>query len=129
MVKLARLGFRVKFDGLAYSKLLRARLSKNGPSPVHAVESPLAFTSQEQWLRQLSLHCRKGMLIAPIWKRIVALALDAFLITIVLALLTRNSFFIYVVAIDLMLTSQAPYVVGSWIIHLTLYWLILQVYR
>ena len=65
----------------------------------------------------------EGMLIAPIWKRIVALALDAFLITIVLALLTRNSFFIYVVAIDLMLTSQAPYVVGSWIIHLTLYWL------
>ena len=65
----------------------------------------------------------EGMLIAPIWKRVVALALDAFLITIVLALLTRNSFFIYVVAIDLMLTSQAPYVVGSWIIHLTLYWL------
>ena len=44
----------------------------------------------------------EGMLIAPIWKRIVALALDAFLITIVLALLTRNSFFMYVVAIDLM---------------------------
>jgi len=65
----------------------------------------------------------EGMLIAPIWKRIVGLALDAFLITIVIALLTQNRFFNYVMAIDLLLTSNAPYVIGSWIIHLTFYWL------
>ncbi len=64
-----------------------------------------------------------GMLIAPIWKRIVALSLDAFLITLIVALPTQTIFFGYLMAIDLLITPQAPYVIGTWIVHLTLYWL------
>ena len=65
----------------------------------------------------------EGMLIAPIWKRVVALALDAFLITLIIALIARTAFYNYLMAIDLLLTSHAPYVIGAWIIHLTFYWL------
>ena len=65
----------------------------------------------------------EGMLIAPVWKRVVALSLDAFLVTLILALFARMVFFNYLMAVDLLLTSQAPYVVGAWIIHLTFYWL------
>ena len=65
----------------------------------------------------------EGMLIAPIWKRIVALALDVFLIAIILAFLTQSLFFVYVFSINLLITSQAPYVLGSWIILLTFFWL------
>ena len=65
----------------------------------------------------------EGMLIAPIWKRIVALALDMFLLTLILAVSTKTLFFNYLMAIDLLITSQGPYVMGAWIIHLTLYWL------
>ena len=65
----------------------------------------------------------EGMLIAPIWKRVVALCLDAFLITLIIALPTQTMFFGYLMAIDLLLTSLAPYVIGTWIIHLTFYWL------
>ena len=38
----------------------------------------------------------EGMLIAPIWKRVVALALDAFLISIILVLITQKMLFVYV---------------------------------
>ena len=65
----------------------------------------------------------EGMLIAPVWKRVVALALDAFLVTLILALFARTAFFNYLMAIDLLITAQAPYVIGSWAIHLTFYWL------
>ena len=65
----------------------------------------------------------EGMLIAPVWKRVVALALDAFLVTLILALFARMVFFNYLMAIDLLITAQAPYVIGSWAIHLTFYWL------
>ena len=61
----------------------------------------------------------EGMLIAPIWKRMVALALDAFLITLIIAAATRMTFYNYLMAVDLLLTVQAPYVLGTWIIHLT----------
>ena len=36
----------------------------------------------------------EGMLIAPIWKRVVALALDTFLISIVLVALTQKMLFV-----------------------------------
>lgn len=65
----------------------------------------------------------EGMLIAPIWKRMVALALDAFLITLIIAAVSRMTFYNYLMAVDLLLTVQAPYVLGTWIIHLTFYWL------
>ena len=65
----------------------------------------------------------EGMLIAPIWKRVVALALDAFLITLIIAVATGKTFYNYLMAVDLLLTSQALYVIGTWIIHLTFYWL------
>ena len=65
----------------------------------------------------------EGMLIAPIWKRVVALALDAFLITLIIAAVSRMTFYNYLMAVDLLLTSQALYVIGTWIIHLTFYWL------
>ena len=65
----------------------------------------------------------EGMLIAPIWKRMVALALDAFLITLIIAAVSRMTFYNYLMAVDLLLTAQAPFVLGTWIIHLTFYWL------
>jgi len=65
----------------------------------------------------------EGMLIAPIWKRIVALALDMFLLTLILALFTKNLFFVYVFSIYSLITPQAPYVIGSWIVLLGFYWL------
>ena len=65
----------------------------------------------------------EGMLIAPIWKRVVALALDAFLITLIIAAVSRMTFYNYLMAVDLLLTNQALYVIGTWIIHLTFYWL------
>ena len=65
----------------------------------------------------------EGMLIAPIWKRVVALALDAFLITLIIAAVSRMTFYNYLMAIDLLSTTQAIYVIGTWIIHLTFYWL------
>ena len=65
----------------------------------------------------------EGMLIAPIWKRIVALALDAFLISLIIALPTGGTFFLYLMAVDLLITSQALYVIGTWVMHLTFYWL------
>ena len=65
----------------------------------------------------------EGMLISPIWKRMVALALDAFLITLILALFAGKTFFNFLMGIDLLLTEQAPFVIGSWTIHLTFYWL------
>ena len=65
----------------------------------------------------------EGMLIAPIWKRVVALCLDAFLITLVIALPTNRIFFDYLVAVDLLVTKQAPYVIVTWLMHLTFYWL------
>ena len=37
----------------------------------------------------------EGMLIAPVWKRVVAIALDAFLVTLILALFARMVFFNY----------------------------------
>tara|TARA_B100000614_G_scaffold262291_1_gene295113 strand:- start:756 stop:1328 length:573 start_codon:yes stop_codon:yes gene_type:complete len=64
----------------------------------------------------------EGMLIAPIWKRMVALALDAFLITLIIAAVAGKTFFNYLMAVDLLTTEQSPYVLGSWIIHLTFYW-------
>ena len=65
----------------------------------------------------------EGMLIAPIWKRVVALALDTFLISIVLVALTQKMLFVYVFSINLLITDQALYVLGSWIVLLTFYWL------
>ena len=65
----------------------------------------------------------EGMLIAPIWKRVVALALDAFLISIILVLITQKMLFVYVFSLNLLITSQAHYVLGSWIVLLTFYWL------
>ena len=65
----------------------------------------------------------EGMLIAPIWKRIVAFSLDAFLITILIALPTSGTFFLYLMAVDLLITEQAAYVIASWVMHLTFYWL------
>lgn len=65
----------------------------------------------------------EGMLIAPIWKRVVALALDMFLISIVLVALTQKMLFVYVFSINLLITDQALYVLGSWIVLLTFYWL------
>ena len=65
----------------------------------------------------------EGMLIAPIWKRVVALALDAFLIILIIALITRMMFFQFLLAIDLLITYQAPYVIVTWIIYLTFFWL------
>ena len=65
----------------------------------------------------------EGMLIAPIWNRMVALALDAFLITLIIAAVSRMTFYNYLMAVDLLLTAQAPFVLGTWIIHLTFYWL------
>ncbi len=57
----------------------------------------------------------EGMLIAPIWKRIVAFSLDAFLITILIALPTSGTFFLYLMAVDLLITEQAAYVIASWV--------------
>ena len=65
----------------------------------------------------------EGMLITPIWKRIVAICLDAFLITIVVGFLTKGVFYTYLVSWSLLLTKQAPYVLLSLLIHLTMYWL------
>ena len=65
----------------------------------------------------------EGMLIAPIWKRVVALGLDAFLISIILWFFTQGMLFSYVFSISLLTTSQAPFVLGSWVVLLTFYWL------
>ena len=65
----------------------------------------------------------EGMLIAPIWKRVVALSLDAFLITLIIALPTNGTFYLYLMAVDLLITTQAVYVIATWIMHLTFYWL------
>ena len=65
----------------------------------------------------------EGMLIAPIWKRVVALGLDGFLISIILWFFTQGMLFSYVFSISLLTTSQAPFVLGSWIVLLTFYWL------
>ena len=65
----------------------------------------------------------EGMLIAPIWKRVVGLALDIFLVTIVLAVLSQQILLTYLLAINLLITSQAPYVIGAWAIYLTFCWL------
>jgi uncharacterized RDD family membrane protein YckC len=65
----------------------------------------------------------EGMLIAPIWKRVVALGLDGFLISIILWFFTQGMLFSYVFSISLLTTSQAPFVLGSWVVLLTFYWL------
>ena len=65
----------------------------------------------------------EGMLIAPIWKRVVALSLDAFLLTLIIALLTGNRFYNYLMAVDLLSTKDAPFVLLAIVTHLTLYWL------
>ena len=49
----------------------------------------------------------EGMLIAPIWKRMVALALDAFLITLIIAAVSRMTFYNYLMAVDLLLTGTS----------------------
>ena len=67
----------------------------------------------------------EGMLIAPIWKRIVALCLDAFLITLIVALVDSSSgyFYISLMSLNSLLTKDAPYVIAAWIMHITFYWL------
>ena len=65
----------------------------------------------------------EGMLIAPIWKRVVALGLDGFLISIILWFFTQGMLFSYVFSISLLTTSQAPFVLGSWVVLLTFSWL------
>ena len=65
----------------------------------------------------------EGMLISPIWKRIVALCLDAFLVTLIVALPTSGVFFLYLMSIPLLLTTQAHYVIATWVMHITFYWL------
>ena len=65
----------------------------------------------------------EGMLIAPIWKRVVTLGLDGFLISIILWFFTQGMLFSYVFSISLLTTSQAPFVLGSWVVLLTFYWL------
>lgn len=65
----------------------------------------------------------EGMLIAPIWKRVVALGLDGFLISIILWFFTQGMLFSYVFSISLLTTSQAIFVLGSWVVLLTFYWL------
>ena len=65
----------------------------------------------------------EGMLIAPIWKRVAALMLDVFLISIILLFLTQGRLFSYVFSIYSLITLQAPYVIGSWIVLLAFYWL------
>ena len=65
----------------------------------------------------------EGMLIAPIWKRVIALGLDGFLISIILWFFTQGMLFSYVFSISLLTTSQAPFVLGSWVVLLTFYWL------
>ena len=65
----------------------------------------------------------EGMLIAPVWKRVAALMLDVFLISIILLFLTQGRLFSYVFSIYSLITLQAPYVIGSWIVLLTFYWL------
>ena len=65
----------------------------------------------------------EGMLIAPIWKRVVALGLDGFLISIILWFFTQGMLFSYIFSISLLTTSQAPFVLGSWVVLLTFYWL------
>lgn len=65
----------------------------------------------------------EGMLIAPVWKRVVGIALDIFLITIVLAVLSQQILLRYMLALDFLLTAEAPYVVGAWTIYLTFCWL------
>ena len=67
----------------------------------------------------------EGMLISPIWKRIVALCLDAFLITLIVALIdsSRGDFYLSLMSVQSLITKDAPYVIAAWIIHLTFYWL------
>lgn len=88
-------------------------------------DSPITLVAGGGTLAQqaMATTAPEGMLIAPIWKRVVALALDAFLITVVIGMLTRGSFYFYLVAFDLLLTSQAPFVILSLVMHITIYWL------
>jgi uncharacterized RDD family membrane protein YckC len=71
----------------------------------------------------VSATAPEGMLIAPIWKRVVGLTLDAFLITIVVGFLTQGVFYSYLMAWDLILTKDAPWVILSLAMHLAMYWL------
>ena len=65
----------------------------------------------------------EGMLIAPVWKRIAGFCLDVFLIMIILGFATQGTFFAYLGAVDLILTSQGPYVIVTILMHLTFFWL------
>lgn len=65
----------------------------------------------------------EGMLIAPIWKRVAALILDIFLISTILLFVTQGMLFNYAFSIGLLATSQAPFVLSSWVVLLTFYWL------
>ena len=61
----------------------------------------------------------EGMLIAPVWKRIVGFMLDVFLLVVILGFATQGSFFKWLAAFDLIFTDQAIYVAMTWIMHLT----------
>jgi len=65
----------------------------------------------------------EGMLIAPVWKRIVGFMLDVFLLVVILGFATQGSFFKWLAAFDLIFTDQAIYVAMTWIMHLTFFWL------
>jgi len=65
----------------------------------------------------------EGMLIAPLWKRIVGFMLDVFLLMVVLGFATQATFFAYLGAVDLLITSQAIYVLITYMLHISLFWL------
>ena len=66
----------------------------------------------------------EGMLITPIWKRVVAIGLDIFLITLIISLLTQNKFYGIMMAINLInFDSNGMWIILHWFIHIGLYWL------
>jgi len=100
-------------------------LTNRNLRPTSMADSPITLVEGGGTLAQQAMAATapEGMLIAPIWKRVVALALDAFLITVVIGLLTSGTFYIYLVAFDLLLTTQAPFVILTLVIHIMTYWL------
>jgi uncharacterized RDD family membrane protein YckC len=65
----------------------------------------------------------EGMLIAPLWKRIVAIGLDIFLLTLIVSLLTQNKFYGVMMKLDLLVTKDVLWIILHWVIHIVLYWL------
>ena len=65
----------------------------------------------------------EGMLIAPVWKRIAGFMLDVFLLVVILGFATSGTFFAYLSAFGLLTTSQAPFVLVTWAMHMTFFWL------